>query len=83
MQSSMPVKVQSILFCSDDFAVQVEYYPLSVQSGNGHDLNVSLFERLVVQGFPFATLTVQHRMHPGISALIKHTYPGPSQKPAL
>eukprot|EP00983_Pelagomonas_calceolata_P042443 1138506-Pelagomonas_calceolata.AAC.3 len=62
---------------------KVEYYPLSVQSGNGHDLNVSLFERLVVQGFPFATLTVQHRMHPGISALIKHTYPGPSQKPAL
>ena len=56
--------------------MQVEHYPLSVQSGNGHDLNVSLFERLVNEGFPYATLAVQHRMHPSISALIKPTYPG-------
>lgn len=65
-----------MLPCPNNFYAQVEHYPLSVQSGNGHDLNISLFERLVVQGFPFATLSVQHRMHPGISNLIKHMYPG-------
>jgi hypothetical protein len=62
--------------CVCVYLLQVEHYPLSVQSGRGLDLNVSLFERLVTQGFPYATLKVQHRMHPGISSLIKGTYPG-------
>ncbi|KAF5840888.1 P-loop containing nucleoside triphosphate hydrolase protein [Dunaliella salina] len=54
---------------------KVEHYPLSVQSGMGHNLNISLFERLVNQGFPYATLSVQHRMHPCISSMIRPTYP--------
>lgn len=54
----------------------MECYSLSVESGHGHDLNVSLFERLVVSGFPHVTLGVQHRMHPEISAIVRScTYP--------
>lgn len=45
-------------------------------SSGGHDLNVSLFERLVKSGFPHSALTVQHRMHPDISELVREcTYP--------
>ena len=54
---------------------KVESYELSVQAGRGHTLNVSLFERLVLAGMPYTTLAVQHRMHPDISRLVKHTYP--------
>lgn len=60
----------------------MEHYPLSVQSGKGHDLNVSTFERLVVSGFPHCTLEVQHRMHPDISAIVRHaTYPALKDHP--
>jgi superfamily I DNA and/or RNA helicase len=37
---------------------------------------MSLFERLVLKGYPHVTLTDQHRMRPEISALIRQlTYP--------
>lgn len=52
-------------------------YELSVDQGDGFDLNRSLFERLVLKGFPHVTLTQQHRMRPEISSMIRHlTYPG-------
>lgn len=44
-------------------------------SNKGLNLDVSLFERLVKRGFPFATLSTQHRMRPEISAFIRGTYP--------
>lgn len=51
-------------------------YELSVEQGDGFDLNRSLFERLVLKGFPHVTLTQQHRMRPEISSMIRHlTYP--------
>ncbi|KAI9742870.1 MAG: hypothetical protein M1818_003599 [Claussenomyces sp. TS43310] len=51
-------------------------YDLSVAKGDGYDLNRSLFERLILQGFPHITLTEQHRMRPEISSSIRHlTYP--------
>jgi hypothetical protein len=51
-------------------------YELSVEQGDGFDLNRSLFERLVLKGFPHATLSQQHRMRPEISSLIRQlTYP--------
>jgi superfamily I DNA and/or RNA helicase len=51
-------------------------YELSVAKGDGFDLNRSLFERLVLKGFPHITLTEQHRMRPEISSMIRHlTYP--------
>lgn len=69
---------------------KVATYELSVEKGEGYDLNRSLFERLVLRGFPHHVLTQQHRMRPEISALVRSlTYPdlldAPSTKnrPAL
>ena len=47
-----------------------------MEKGDGYDLNRSLFERLVLEGHPYRTLSKQHRMRPEISALVRHlTYP--------
>ena len=50
---------------------KVNNYTLTVEIGNGYDLNKSLFERLVVGGYPHTTLAKQHRMRPEISDLVK------------
>ncbi|KAL8906627.1 MAG: hypothetical protein Q9171_006195 [Xanthocarpia ochracea] len=51
-------------------------YELSVEKGEGYDLNRSMFERLVLKGFPHQVLTQQHRMRPEISSLVRSlTYP--------
>lgn len=55
---------------------KVTNYKLTVEAGNGYDLNRSLFERLINYGRPHCTLLNQHRMRPEISALIRHQYPG-------
>ncbi len=55
---------------------KVENYSLSTVSGNGYDLDCSLFERLVLSNLPSTTLNVQHRMRPEISQSIRsQTYP--------
>jgi len=55
---------------------KVNNYDLTVEKGDGFDLNRSLFERLVLKGYPHTRLKAQHRMRPEISALIRHlTYP--------
>ncbi|KAF8877921.1 hypothetical protein BD779DRAFT_1803847 [Infundibulicybe gibba] len=55
---------------------KINSYKLSVEKGEGYDLNRSLFERLVLKGYPHETLSQQHRMRPEISALIRElTYP--------
>ncbi|GJF00004.1 P-loop containing nucleoside triphosphate hydrolase protein [Phanerochaete sordida] len=56
---------------------KVDNYTLTVEKGNGFDLNRSLFERLVLRGYPHATLIKQHRMRPEISSYVRRlTYPG-------
>lgn len=55
---------------------KAEEYGLTVASGRGYDPDLSLFERLQGQGFPVASLVLQRRMQPEISALIRATvYP--------
>ncbi|KAG0159823.1 hypothetical protein PDIDSM_7350 [Penicillium digitatum] len=55
---------------------KINSYSLSTEKGDGYDLNVSLFERLIRAGFPHTTLSKQHRMCPEISSLIRNlTYP--------
>ena len=49
---------------------------VQVESGRRYDLDMSLFERLVKQGHPVATLQQQRRMRPSISSLVCDTiYP--------
>lgn len=56
---------------------KVNNYKLTVENGEGYDLNRSLFERLIRKDFPHKTLHQQHRMRPEISSLIRSlTYPG-------
>ncbi|KAJ6531790.1 P-loop containing nucleoside triphosphate hydrolase protein [Mycena capillaripes] len=55
---------------------KVNNYLLTVEKGEGYDLNRSLFERLVLKEYPHQILAQQHRMRPEISALIRSlTYP--------
>jgi AAA domain len=55
---------------------KINNYSLTVEKGDGYDLNVSLFERLIGAGYPHTTLLKQHRMCPEISTLVRHlTYP--------
>lgn len=61
---------------------KVKNHDLSVEKGDGYDLNRSLFERLILKGFPHQTLTQQHRMRPTISALVRSlTYPDLTDAP--
>lgn len=47
-----------------------------MEKGDGYDLNRSLFERLVLRGYPHETLSRQHRMRPEISSYVRRlTYP--------
>ena len=56
---------------------KIKNHRLSVEKGDGYDLNRSLFERLVLKGYPHQTLVQQHRMRPEIASLIRTlTYPG-------
>ena len=55
---------------------KVNSYKLTVEGGEGYDLNRSLFERMILAGSPFTTLAQQHRMRPEISSLVRQlTYP--------
>lgn len=55
---------------------KVSNYSLTIEKGEGYNLNVSLFERLVYAGLPHTMLTKQHRMRPEIASLVKElTYP--------
>eukprot|EP00536_Pseudo-nitzschia_multiseries_P007577 jgi/Psemu1/195979/e_gw1.180.79.1 len=56
---------------------KVETYKLTKVSGGGYNLDVSLFERLILGGLRSASLAVQHRMRPSISEFVRsQTYPG-------
>ncbi|KAI4198852.1 MAG: hypothetical protein LQ350_005001 [Teloschistes chrysophthalmus] len=50
---------------------KINNYALTIEKGDGYDLNKSLFERLVMQDYPHTTLAKQHRMRPEISNLVK------------
>jgi hypothetical protein len=55
---------------------KVSDYKLTVEKGEQYDLDRSLFERLILNGYPHLTLQKQHRMRPEISSLVRHlTYP--------
>ncbi len=51
---------------------KVETYELSVQAGKGHSLNVSLFERLVLGGYPHSTLEVRALVR--TNWILKHVF---------
>jgi hypothetical protein len=50
---------------------KVNNYALTVDKKDGFDLDRSLFERLVISGYPLSTLVKQHRMRPEISSYVR------------
>ncbi|KAA8492707.1 NFX1-type zinc finger-containing protein 1 [Porphyridium purpureum] len=61
---------------------KLQSYKLSTGSREGHNFNVSLFERLVLSShIEHGELNVQHRMRPEISVLIKPSYPDQEDGP--
>jgi hypothetical protein len=55
---------------------KVNNYELTIEKGEGYNLNMSMFERLVLAGVPHTTLNLQHRMRPEISSLVRNlNYP--------
>lgn len=55
---------------------KINNYQLSVEKGDGFDLNRSLFEWLIPRGDPHSSLSKQHRIRTEISRLVRRlTYP--------
>ncbi|KAM0429739.1 hypothetical protein ACHAPT_006345 [Fusarium lateritium] len=67
--TALSPSVKQIILIGDhkQLRPKVSDYKLTKEKGEGYDLNVSLFERLVCQGRHFTTLQEQHRSHPDIS----------------
>lgn len=67
--TSLSPSVKQLILIGDhkQLRPKINNYNLSVEKGEGYDLNVSLFERLIRQGHEFTTLQEQHRSHPDIS----------------
>ena len=76
--TSMTPSTKQLILIGDhqQLRPKVNNYALTVEKGEGYDLNRSLFERLIRAGFPHVTLCQQHRMCPEISSLVRQlTYP--------
>ncbi|KAG5647446.1 hypothetical protein DXG03_009376 [Asterophora parasitica] len=76
--TAMGPKTSQVILIGDhkQLRPKVNKYELTVEKEDGYDLNRSLFERLILRGYPHAKLSEQHRMRPEISALIRSlTYP--------
>jgi replication-associated recombination protein RarA len=71
--TAMTPKTKQLILIGDhqQLRPKVNNYALTVERGDGFDLNRSLFERLVLSGFPHTTLCQQHRMCPEISSLVR------------
>ncbi|GFN85330.1 nfx1-type Zinc finger-containing protein 1-like [Plakobranchus ocellatus] len=54
---------------------QLRPNPCVYELAKDYGLDISLFERLVVNQFPHVVLQEQHRMRPEISKLMRHIYP--------
>lgn len=77
--TALAPSVQQLILIGDhkQLRPKVDNYALTVEKGDGYNLNMSMFERLIVQGYNHTTLVKQHRMHPEISLLCRGlTYPG-------
>lgn len=66
--TSLGPSVQQLILIGDHKQLQPK--PNCYDLERNYSLSVSLFERLIMNGCPFVTLGVQHRMRPEISKLI-------------
>lgn len=72
--AGLPQEIKQLVLIGDHMQLRpkINNYALSVEKGNGYDLNVSLFESLIRMDYPHTTLLTQHHMSPKISALVRN-----------
>ncbi|KAI9652701.1 MAG: hypothetical protein M1829_001484 [Trizodia sp. TS-e1964] len=76
--TALSSNTKQLILIGDHLQLRPKYcnYAISVEKGQGYDFNRSMFERLVLAGYPHTTLSKQHRMCPEISSLVRRlTYP--------
>ncbi|KAF2713834.1 P-loop containing nucleoside triphosphate hydrolase protein [Pleomassaria siparia CBS 279.74] len=76
--TAMTPKTKQLVLIGDhkQLRPKVNKWSLTIEEGSGFNLNMSLFERLVLSGVPHTALNSQHRMRPEISSLVRNlTYP--------
>ena len=76
--TALSPNTKQLILIGDHKQLRPKYsnYAISVEKGDGYDLNRSMFERLVLANYPHTTLSKQYRMCPEISSLVRHlTYP--------
>lgn len=76
--TALPRETKHLVLIGDHSQLRpnIHNYDLSIDKGDGYELNVSLFERLISTGYPYTALRKQHRMCPEISALVRNlAYP--------
>ncbi|GFO15524.1 nfx1-type Zinc finger-containing protein 1 [Plakobranchus ocellatus] len=71
--TALNAKVQHLILIGDH--QQLRPNPTVYRLAKDYDLEISLFERLVKNRFPRATLDEQHRMRPEIAEFVRHIYP--------
>jgi len=71
--SSLATNTKHLVLIGDHLQLRpkVNNYKLTIEKGDGYDLNRSLFERLVLSGYPHTILAKQHRMRPEVSSLVR------------
>lgn len=76
--TALSMSVRQLILIGDhkQLRPKVNNYRLTVEKGEGFNLDMSLFERMILQGAPHTTLQKQHRMSPAISLFVRGlTYP--------
>jgi hypothetical protein len=75
--TTLSVQTKQLILIGDHKQLRPKvHFDLSVEKGDGYDLNRSLFERLILKGYPHQVLFQQHRMRPEISEIVRQmTYP--------
>ena len=71
--AAMTERTKQLVMIGDHLQLRpkVNSYALTREKGEGYELNVSLFERLIHAGYPHTRLQKQHRMCPEISTLVR------------
>ncbi|KAH9515710.1 NFX1-type zinc finger-containing protein 1 [Bulinus truncatus] len=79
--TALNVNCQHLILIGDH--QQLRPKPATYALERNFGLDVSLFERLILNKIPHVTLKIQHRMRPEVSQIIKLIYPGLEDHPSV
>ncbi|XP_048246818.1 NFX1-type zinc finger-containing protein 1-like isoform X2 [Haliotis rufescens] len=79
--STLSKKCEHLILIGDH--KQLKPNPTVYKLAKQFNMDLSLFERMVSNGIHCDTLSLQHRMRPEISALLRHIYPNLEDDPSV